>query len=404
MKRNRRIVQGAVLAFVLLGVFVWGGHCERWCPFGGVEALYTYAAEGNMLCSLGTSNFFILGGVVLATVLLRRAFCGYLCPIGTISEWTNALARRLHLASVRVPARMDRVLGLLKYGVLALILVWTYRAGELIFRAFDPCYALISRHGEDITVWAYVVAGAILVASLFLALPFCRWLCPLAAVLNGFSRFGLASIHRDPARCRDCGVCAKRCPMAIPVDQVDQVTASRCLSCLNCVEACRPSKGQPPALRWGLLGQGWSQAALLLILIGCTSAAVAASYLFPLPSFVHRRGTAPAETGFLQWEVENLTCRGRGNLLVYFLERDDRFAIPGYYRLEAWPGPGLAHIRLYYDPALTDELAIQRAVTEPYYEAASNFWRQSPFHLVGYDPLGLDDDLDLEALLKGFPE
>jgi polyferredoxin len=178
MKRNRRIVQGAVLAFILLGVFVWGGNCERWCPFGGVEALYTYAAEGNMLCSLGTSNFFILGGVLLATVLLRRAFCGYLCPIGTISEWTNGLARRLHLPTVSVPARVDRVLGLLKYVVLALILVLTYRAGELIFRGFDPCYALLSRHGEDITVWAYVVAGAILVASVFAMLPFCRWLCP----------------------------------------------------------------------------------------------------------------------------------------------------------------------------------------------------------------------------------
>jgi ferredoxin len=407
MKRNRRIVQGAVLAFVLLGVFVWGGNCERWCPFGGVEALYTYAAEGNMLCSLGTSNFFILGGVLLATVLLRRAFCGYLCPIGTISEWTNRLARRLHLPAVTVPVGVDRVLGLLKYGVLVLILVLTYRAGELIFRGFDPCYALISRHGEDITIWAYVVAGAILVASCIMMLPFCRWFCPLAAVLNVFSRFGLARIHRDGSRCRDCGVCAKRCPMAIPVDQVDQVTASRCISCLNCVEVCRPAKNQPPALHWGppgLLSRGWSQAALLLILFGCTSAAVAASYLFPLPSFVHRRGAAPAETACLQLEVENLTCRGRGNLLVYFLDRDDRFAIPGYYRLEAWPSPTLAHIHLYYDPSLTDEASIKQAITEPYYETASDFWRQSPFHLVGYDPLGLDGDLDLDALLKDFPE
>ena len=89
---------------------------------------------------------------------------------------------------------------------------------------------------------------------------------------------------------------------------------------------------------------------------------------------------------------------------MYFLDRDDRFAIPGYYRLEAWPGPGLAHIHVHYDPALTDETAIKRAVTEPYYEAASAFWRPSPFHLMGYDPLGLDGELDLDALLSDFPE
>jgi len=251
MKRTRRIVQGSALALVLVGVFVWGANCERWCPFGGVEALYTYAAEGNMLCSLGTSNFFILGGVLLATLLLRRAFCGYLCPIGTISEWSHRAARRLRCPAVKVPPRVDAALGWLKYGVLALILFLTWRASELIFRGFDPCYALISRHGADITIWAYVVAGVILVASLAVMLPFCRWLCPLAAVLNLVSRFGVARIQRDASNCRDCGVCAKRCPMAIPVDRVDQVTAARCLSCLNCVEVCRPGKNRPTALRWG---------------------------------------------------------------------------------------------------------------------------------------------------------
>ena len=75
------------LLLVLVGVYLVGANCELWCPFGGVEALCTYVADGDMLCSLGTANFFILGGVLLMTLLLRRAFCGYMCPIGTISEW-----------------------------------------------------------------------------------------------------------------------------------------------------------------------------------------------------------------------------------------------------------------------------------------------------------------------------
>ena len=62
---------------------------------------------------------------------------------------------------LRVGPRWDRALALLKYPLLALILVATWRAGELVFRGYDPCYALLSRHGADITVWAYVVAGAI---------------------------------------------------------------------------------------------------------------------------------------------------------------------------------------------------------------------------------------------------
>ena len=176
MTRLRRTVQFGFLLIVLVGVFVIGGNCERWCPFGGVEALYTYLHEGNLVCSLGTANFFILGGVLGMTLLMRRAFCGYVCPIGTISEWLHAAARRLRLPEVRVPLWLDRRLAWLKYGLLAVILWFTWQTGELIFRGFDPCYALISRHGEDITVWTYVAAGAVVVGSLFLLLPFCRWL------------------------------------------------------------------------------------------------------------------------------------------------------------------------------------------------------------------------------------
>lgn len=390
MKQTRRVVQFTFLVLVLGGVFAVGANCERWCPFGGVEAAYTYAAEGNMLCSLGTSNFFILGGVLLTTVLLRRAFCGYLCPIGTISESLHGLGRRLGIPNLRVAHRTDRALALLKYAVLAAILIATWRASELIFRGFDPCYALISRHGVDITFWAYVVAGAIGLASLSIIIPFCRWFCPLAAVLNPLSRFGLTRIQRNPAACRDCGRCSKSCPAAIPVDRLEQVKAARCISCMNCVDSCSGNRTGAGALHWGpprRLGQRWPQAALIAILLLCTTGAVAASYMFPMPSFVKSHGSPPARVAKVQLSVENLTCRGRANLFFYFLERDDFYEIPGYFKVEAWPGPGLADVQITFDPGLTDEGKIKQAITEPYYDLSADFWRHSPFRIEGYDPL-----------------
>jgi len=390
MKTTRRTVQFGFLALILVGVFALGANCERWCPFGGVEALYTYAADGNMLCSLGTSNFFILGGVLAMTLLLRRAFCGYVCPIGAISEWLHGLGRRLRLPAVRVSSKVDRVLALAKYGVLAAILWFTWQAGELIFRGFDPCYALISRHGTDITVWAYVVSGVIVVASLMMVVPFCRWFCPLAAVLNPFSRFGLARVQRDTSTCRDCGLCAKSCPAQIPVDRLTQVGAARCTSCLSCVEAC-PAR-RDGALAWGpprRLGGRWSQAALVAILLGCTTAAVAASYAFPMPSFVNTRGLRPESTARLELQIHDVACRGRANLLVYFLHRDDMFEVPGYLKVEAWPDPNLAAVHVTYDPTQTDDEAIKQAITEPYYDVLADRWRMPPFRIEGYDPLGL---------------
>ena len=400
MKIARRAFQAGLLGLTLAGVFLLGTNAEAWCPFGGVEAIYTYLREGNLLCSLGISNFYAFGAVILAVLLLRRAFCGYICPIGTISEWLGAAGRRFGVRTFRVPVKLDRVLSLGKYVVLAAILAATWRLDELAFRGYCPAYALLSRHGADITFWAYVVAGTVAGVSLLITMPFCRWFCPLAAALNPLSRFGLGRIKRDDAACSSCGQCAVSCPMAIPVDRLRQVTASRCLTCLECVEAC--SRKEARVLSWGppdWLGRKWPYAAIIAILLVCGGAAVAFASLAPLPSFVKSRGAAPDRIASVELRVQELTCRGRANLLVGFLERDDMYQIAGagsnslgYYNLEAWPDPVTAVVRISYDPAYADEAAVKRAIIEPYYDVKANRWWISPFVIEGYALPGLDGD------------
>ncbi len=386
----RRTIQFGFLLLTVAGVFVVGGNAERWCPFGGVEAIYTYVTEGNMVCSLGVSNFYILGGVLLMTVVLRRAFCGYVCPVGTVSEWLRRAGARLGIRGREVPERLDRVLSLLKYPLLAVILYFTYQTAELVLRGYDPCYALISRHGKDITVWAYVIAGAVVVVSLVMMMPFCRWLCPLAAVLNPFSRFGVARVERDEDACMRCSECSSSCPMGIPVDRVRTVTHARCMACLECVDAC--AAPDRPALSWGppkSLGRSWSKSVLAGVLLLCVVAPVGAAWMLPMPSFVKERGTRPEETAAVEMRIDNLTCRGNCNLLMYYLERDDMDALSGYLRLEAWPAPEAARVRITYDPGVCDKGAIKRAITEPYFDDVEGFWRDSPFVIEGYDPLAI---------------
>ncbi len=178
------------------------------------------------------------------------------------------------------------------------------------------------------------------------------------------------------------------------MDEVKEVTAARCLSCLNCVEVCpREKEG---ALTWGpprSFGRPWPQAALIGILLLSLAAAVGAAYALPLPSYravAEDRGDEPAETATLELKVNDLTCRGRASLLMYFVERDDEFEIPGYLLVEAWPGPGYVPVRITYDPSQTDEDAIREAITEPYFDG--EIWRSSPFQIEGYDPLGLEGD------------
>jgi ferredoxin len=381
-------VQLAFLALVLAGVFVVRGNAERWCPFGGIEGIYTYLHDGDMPCSLGLSNFYLLGAVLCLALLCRRAFCGYACPIGTISEWLGRAARAVRIKPWVVPYGLDRSLALLKYPLLAVILWLTYRAGELLFCGFDPCYALLSRHGADITFWAYAVSGAVLLGSLWVTMPFCRWLCPLAAVFHPFSRFGLGRIKREPGACLDCKECSAACPMAIPVHELRQVTVARCLSCLNCVDAC--PAGPPGPLAWGppdFLGRRWPHILVVILTLLCLSTAVVAAYVFLPPSFVQTRGQVPEHTACLSLRVYDLTCRGRASLLAYFLERDDDNAVLGYLKIEAWPGPPVGEARITYDPTLTNETAIKQAIAEPYFDAAAGVWRSSPFAIDGSDPL-----------------
>jgi ferredoxin len=384
----RPVLQIGFLGLTVAAVFLVGANAEAWCPFGGVEAIYTYAVEGNFVCSLGVSNLYILAGVLLSALLLRRAFCGYVCPIGAISEGAGWLARRLGIRRLDVPGRADAVLSLLKYPVLGVILFFTWRTAELVFRGYDPCYALLSRNGEDITMWAYVISGGLLAMSLFLSVPFCRWLCPLAAVLNPLSRFGATCIVRDAKTCTDCAKCGTVCPMAIPVDRVEAVTHARCTTCLDCVDAC--PKGRALALRGPGFRRRMPRAAVAAGILLLIAASVSASVLVPLPSFRWSRGEVSESATRLELEIDGLTCRGRANQLVWFLTRDDDLELPADLRLEAWPGPGWARAVLVFAAGATDAETIRAAIVEPSLDLEQDRWRESPFSIRGYDPLDLD--------------
>jgi len=316
-----------------------------------------------------------------------------MCPVGTISDWVQRISERLGVRPRTVPQGLDRALSLLKYAVLGVILFFTYRSAELVFRGYDPCYALIGRHGEDITFWAYAVSGGILLGSVLVTLPFCRWLCPLAAVLNPFSRFGVARIKRNSSTCLDCGLCARACPMGIAVDQAESVREARCISCLSCVGVCPDTADAP--LVWGppsRFGHRWSRWVLAGAIIVITATAVGASHFLQIPSFVSVRGDRVKKPLGIELEIEGLTCRGRATMLMYFLEREDIFELSDFIELRAWPGPSAARATVSVDGDACTADDVRRAITEPYYDKTGGAWRFPPFVIRGYDPLAMDED------------
>lgn len=384
----RHLIQLVFLVPIIVAVFVLRRNVEAWCPMGGVESLYEYFVRGTMLCSLAASNFFILIAVILLTIAFKRAFCGYLCPLGTIAGWMRLMAKKFGLRQIGISSSANKVLSLLKYAVLILILALTWHFATLVVHGVDPCYAVLSL-GEEAKWTTYLSLAVFVVSAFFISMPFCRWLCPFAAVLNIFSSIGFTRIVRNPAACSDCNICSKSCPMGINVARGEQVKSADCISCMECLAICPAHQAKP--LQWKLFGKLRVSNPHMVVFVGillCTISAYLAAGLIPLPTFVYQRDNpVPDKIGICHLQIEGVKCSGTAKLFIYFLNRRDENQIPGYLKVSTSPASGYIDVTIRYDSSQTAEKAIKDAIIQPYYDEQDGRWRTSPFKILGYDLL-----------------
>ena len=226
---------------------------EAFCPFGGFETAWTYVTTGATVSHVHPANLVLAAVVIVLALIGRGFFCGWLCPLGTIQEAIRAAA---HAVTSRVPAmrrmgrtihartpwwpRVDHVLRYGRYLVLAWALIGAAVTGVMVFREYDPWNALLSVAEFEIST-AFVVLIAVLVLSLFVDRPFCRYACPLGAVQGLISKASPVAIQRNADACLGCEICNYACPMSLPVNTSTRITDAECIGCLACVAAC-PSK------------------------------------------------------------------------------------------------------------------------------------------------------------------
>src|SRR5215471_20266889 len=136
----RRSFQGAFLALnVWIGTqfYYWvrqfepGGQPASFGRPAGVEGWLPIAALMNLkyfvlthrVPSLHPAGMFLLIAFVAMSFLFRKAFCSWLCPVGTISEYLWQLGRKLFRRNIHPPRWLDLGLRGLKYLLLAFF-VW----------------------------------------------------------------------------------------------------------------------------------------------------------------------------------------------------------------------------------------------------------------------------------------
>ena len=217
------------------------------CPFGGLESIYSWLSSGTWLRRVAPSALILFGTVIAMTLLFGRVFCGWICPLGTIGEISAGMARKLGIQQKELPRGLDSVLKLVKYGILAVILYYTWTLGTLAWRDYDPWAAWmhLAAGWEEIvaTPWAFAVLfGLVIGAGLFIERFWCRYLCPLGATLGILQKFSLTKVSRNGETCIQCKKCTRSCPMGIAPMEVEKVTDADCISCGRCTESCPVEK------------------------------------------------------------------------------------------------------------------------------------------------------------------
>ena len=220
------------------------GNFHAICPFGAVETAGRLITEGSFIPKIHDSNIWTFAGVAALTLLFGSLFCGWLCPLGSVQEWIGRLGKRIFKKRYNrfIGEKTDRALGYVRYGVLALILYFTTSSMTLVFQRFDPYYALFHFWTGDVFFTAILVLGVVIVLSLFFERPWCRWLCPLGALLGLIQFVAPWKIRKKHKACSECGVCMKRCPMRVRLHEKGVVRDTRCNRCLSCLEACKKER------------------------------------------------------------------------------------------------------------------------------------------------------------------
>jgi polyferredoxin len=178
--------------------------------------------------------------LLLTTLVFGRAFCGFVCPIGAMQE---LLSKKNFKSSVKtqksVKSRIDispRVSNIIRWIFFIIfainIIFWGYAIVLLIspFTAIN----LLRYPFTFIAIIPLIALFAIVILSIFIYRPWCRFLCPFGAISGITSRYSFFKFRRTDA-CTECGLCEEICPTN---EASKNSKKGECYYCNRCVEVC----------------------------------------------------------------------------------------------------------------------------------------------------------------------
>lgn len=264
----QRIVQ--LLSLVLINGYMVGfqkgkiftGKSKAIC----VPVLNCYSCPGALgACPIGALQtalggkhhfpFYIFGLLMLFGIVLGRVICGFLCPFGLVQD----LIHKIPTFKWHIPKKIDKPLRYLKYIILLVMIIFlpaflvtkTGIVPPYFCKYLCPSGTLFGGIPQMIANpelrklagilfhWKILVLILILILSILINRPFCRYLCPLGAFYSIFNRFSFYQMHLEQLKCIHCKKCEYSCPMQVEVTK--DINGLECIRCGKCRSVC-PTK------------------------------------------------------------------------------------------------------------------------------------------------------------------
>ena len=265
-KNKRTIIQLIAAAFTNGYIFgflqnkIYTGNTKVMC----VPGLNCYSCPGAVgSCPIGALqavlsgrerkfSYYVFGIIMLFGVIFGRLICGFLCPFGLIQD----LLHKIPIPKINVPKCIDRPLRYLKYVIavvfvilMPIFLVNQFGIGSPYFcklicpvGTLEGGIQLVSTNEilrsqiGFLFSWKMGILIVVVVLSIIIYRPFCKYICPLGAFYGLFNRLSFYQMEVDTKKCTGCKACERQCKMNVEI--LKNINSAECIRCGECKDAC----------------------------------------------------------------------------------------------------------------------------------------------------------------------
>lgn len=196
-KRSRR----GVLLMTLFSIAYFGFYRKGCiCTVGAIQNISLGLFHPEYQVPITVIAFFILP--LIFTLFFGRTFCAGVCPLGAIQDIVA-------IRPMKLQPWIQTTIGIIPFIYLGLSILYAATGTDFIICRYDPFVGIYRLNASFLM---FAIGGMLLLLGIFIARPYCRFLCPYGVVLNLLSRISRKHITITPSNCINCRLCENSCP------------------------------------------------------------------------------------------------------------------------------------------------------------------------------------------------